>query len=134
MLRKAFTVEKDLDWRLLFFFFFCLGFWRSCCQSSLSGGSHRGSVLLGKLLVPRGSELLSVSKLMSLLKVISRFLISISVSHSSGDRCTGDTGGGNYGSCSCSKSSKQCVLVMWPVCSADSTGRWDPSLLPSNSS
>ena len=60
MLRKAFSVEKDFDWRLLL----CgLSFWVLGCQSSLSGGSHRGRVLLRKSLAPRGSDL-SVSNVM----------------------------------------------------------------------
>ena len=94
-LKKTKSAEKDLNWRL--FFFFCLGFWRSRCQSSLSGGSHRGSVLLGKLLVPWSSELLSVSKLMSSLKMLSRSLISGSVSRSSGGWFCGCPGAGDAG-------------------------------------
>ena len=78
-------------------------------------------MLLGKSLVPRGSELLSVSKLMSASKPMSRSSISLSVSRSSGVWCcglvrraalwfgrpgTGDTGG--------------VIMVVVPV-------RWAPS-------
>ena len=106
-LRKAFSVEKDLDLFLRF-----PAFWRPWFQSSLSGGSHRGKVRLRGLLISRGSVLLSVSGLMSQfmspLRDIPRLLISISESRSNGSwycrlesvvvlwcRClgTGDTGG-----------------------------------------
>ena len=108
-LRKALSVEKDLDLCLCLR---CSAFWRPWFQSSLSGASHRGKVWLRKLLISRGSGLLSVSGLMSQLmspfKDIPRSLISISESRSSGVwycrlvpvvalwcKClgTGDTGG-----------------------------------------